>query len=83
MKVNSLPAIGEHLTANYYVDQAMSNSVDEPSLVRKSQENNIYNFNPTNINSSTLGTQVVFDKHVITNAYVDQLHSDNEGNKVI
>ena len=32
VKVNSKPAVGGHLTAKYYVDQAISNSVEEPTL---------------------------------------------------
>ena len=32
IKVNSMPAVGEHLTAKYYVDQAIFNSVEEFSL---------------------------------------------------
>ena len=34
IKVNSTPAVGEHLTAKNYVDYAISNSVDESSLLR-------------------------------------------------
>ena len=30
IKVNSFPSIPEHLTAKTYVDQALSNGVDEP-----------------------------------------------------
>ena len=33
-KVNSMPAVGEHLTAKYYVDNAISHSVDESSMLR-------------------------------------------------
>ena len=33
IKVNSAPAVPEHLTAKYYVHQAISNSVDEASLL--------------------------------------------------
>ena len=29
-----MPAVGEHLTAKYYVDQATCNSVDDSSLLR-------------------------------------------------
>ena len=32
-KVNSMPPVGEHLTAKYYVDHAISYSVDELSLL--------------------------------------------------
>ena len=34
IKVNSIPAVGEHLTAKYYVDHANSYSVDQLSLFR-------------------------------------------------
>ena len=34
IKVNSFPAILEHLAAKIYVDQAISYSVDESSLLR-------------------------------------------------
>ena len=29
-----MPAVGEHLTAKYYVDKAISDSIDESSLLR-------------------------------------------------
>ena len=34
VKVNSMPAVGEHLTAKYYVDNAISDRVNEQSLLR-------------------------------------------------
>ena len=34
LKSNGLPAIGEQLTPNYYVDVVVSNCVDESSLLR-------------------------------------------------
>ena len=34
VKVNSMPAVGEHLTAKYYVDKAISDGLDEQSLLR-------------------------------------------------
>ena len=57
-----------------YVD----NSIDESSLVRNNQDNNFSNNNLTNINSITLNTQAVNDNEVITKAYVDQFHQENE-----
>ena len=47
-------------------------------MVRNNQESAFHNFNLTKINSMTLNTQAVNDNHVITKAYVDQFHSDNE-----
>ena len=76
--MNSLRAVGEHLTAKYYVDNAISNSVDEPTLVRNNQDNDFNNFNLTNINSIALKTQAVNDNQVITKAYVDQFHQEIE-----
>ena len=57
-----------------YVD----NSIDEVSLVRNNKDNDFGNYNLTNINSITLTKQAVDDNEVITKAYVDQFHQDNE-----
>ncbi len=57
-----------------YVD----NSIDESSLVRNNQDNNFSNNNLTNINSITLNRQAENDNEVITKAYVDQFHQENE-----
>ena len=57
-----------------YVD----NAVDESSLVRNNQHNDFNNNNFTNIYSITLSTQAVNDNQVITKAYVDQFHQENE-----
>ena len=57
-----------------YVD----NAVDESSLVRNNQDNDFNNNNLTNRNSITLITQAVNDNQVITKAYVDQFHQENE-----
>ena len=57
-----------------YVD----NSIDESSLVRSNQDNDFGNYNLTNINSITLNKQAEDDNQVITKAYVDQFHQENE-----
>ena len=57
-----------------YVD----NSINESSLVRNNQDNDFNNNNLTNINSITLNTQAENDNEVITKAYVDQFHQENE-----
>ena len=74
IQVNQLPQTDSHLTAKLYVD----NSIDEPSLVRNNQENDFENNKLTNIKSITLNTQAVNDNQVITKAYVDQFHQENE-----
>ena len=48
------------------------------SVVRNNQDNDFNNNNLTNINSITLNKQAENDKEVITKAYVDQFHQENE-----
>ena len=60
--------------AKLYVD----NAIDEPSLVRNNQDNDCNNHNLPNTNSIIFKTQAENDKQVITKAYVDQLHLENE-----
>ena len=72
-----MPAVPEHLTAKYSVDQTLSNSVDEATLVSNNQDKDLNTFNLTNISSITLNTQAVNDNQVNTKAYVDQFHQEN------
>ena len=60
-------------TKNY-----IDNAIDEVSLVRKNKDNDFGNYNLTNINSITLNKQTENDNEVITKAYVDQFHQENE-----
>ena len=78
VKLNSEPADGEHLTAKYYVDNAFFDSVCEPILVGKNQDNDFNIYVLANINSIALNTQAVNDIQVITESYVDQYHQENE-----
>ena len=74
IQVNQRPQIDSHLTPMLYVD----NALDESSLVRNNQDKDFGNYNLTIINSITLNTQAVNDNQVITKAYVDQFHQENE-----
>ena len=47
-------------------------------LVGNIKENDFKKNNLTNINSITLNTKAVNDNQLITNAYVDQFHQENE-----
>ena len=60
-------------TKNYII-----NSIDEPSLVRNNKDNDFGNYNLTNMNSITLNKQAENDNEVITKAYVDEFHQENE-----
>ena len=52
--------------------------MDESSLVRNNQNNDFGIYNLTNINIITLNKQAENDNEVITKAFVDQFHQENE-----
>ena len=74
IQVNQWPQIDSHLTPKLHV----VTEIDQSSLVKNNQDNDFGNYNLTNINSITLNTQAVNDNQVITKAYVDQFHQENE-----
>ena len=74
IQVKKLPQIDSHLTAQLFVD----NAIEESSLVRNNQDKIFNNNNLTKVNSFTVNTQAVNDSEVITKAYVDQFHQENE-----
>ena len=57
-----------------YID----NAIDEVSLVRNNKDNDFGNYNLTNINIITLNKQAENANEVITKAYIDQFHQENE-----
>ena len=59
----------------------MDSAIDESLLVRNNQDNDFNNNNLTNINSITLNELAKNGNEVITKAYVDQFHNDNERNR--
>ena len=74
IQVNQWPQINSHLKPKLDVD----NAIDESTLVRNNKDNDFGNYNLTNINSITLNTEAVNNNQVITKAYVDQFHQENE-----
>ena len=74
IQVNQIHKKDSHLTAKLYV----YNAINEESLVRNTRNNDFHNYNLTNINSITLNNQAVNVNQVITKAYVDQFHRENE-----
>ena len=74
IQFNQLTQIDSHLTAKLYVD----NSINEPTSTRNIQVNDFNTYNLSNINSITLNKQAANDNEVITEAYVDQFHQENE-----
>ena len=62
------------MTAKLYVDT----QIDQQSVVRNNQDNEFGKYKLTNINSITLNKQAENDNEVVTKAYVDQFHQENE-----
>ena len=56
----------------------VDNKIDESSLVINNQDNDFNNHNLTNIKRITLNKQAKNNNEVITKAYVDQFHQENE-----
>ena len=81
VKVNSLPAAREHLTPKFYVDEAISHSVDELSLLRLDLEeklklkNQDYKF----LNSTLTSTKTITE--VPTESYVGSLHENSRNGR--
>ena len=71
------PSSIREVCSKNYVD----NSIDETSLIRNNKDNDFGNHNLTNKNSITLNKQAENDNEVLTKAYVDQFHNDNERNR--
>ena len=78
VKVNSMPAVGEHLTAKYYVDNAISNSINESSLLRldANEKLELDKQNSIILNSTLTDPMTIIE--IPTKAYIDSLHEENE-----
>ena len=74
VKVNSMPAVGEHLTAKYYVDKAISDGVNEHSLLRLDPDEKLAQ--DTIILNSTLSTPKTI-LEIPTKNYVDNKFNDS------
>ena len=73
VKVNSMPAVGEHLTAKYYVDNAISKAIDESSLLRLDPDEKLEQ--DSIILTSTLTTPKTI-LEIPTKIYVDNKFDD-------
>ena len=74
VKVNSMPAVGEHLTAKYYVDNAISKAIDESSLLR------LYTDEKLTQNTIILNSTLTSPKTIVelpTKNYVDNKFNDS------
>ena len=73
-----MPAVGEHLTAKYYVDNAISNSVDESSLLRLDANEKLELDKQDSIILNSTLTDPMTIIEIPTKAYIDSLHEENE-----
>ena len=81
IKVNRFPAFLEHLTAKNHVDNAISYSVDESSLLRLDPEGklNLDEQDSFFLNSTLTSPKVVID--LPTKNYVDSLHESSKNRR--
>ena len=73
-------ACSKNYVDNLFNDPSIvkNTEIDQSSLVRNNQDNDFGNYNLTNINSITLNKQAENDNEVITKAYADLFHQENE-----
>ena len=73
VKVNSMPAVGEHLTAKYYVDNAISKAIDESSLLRLDPDEKLEQ-DSIILNSTLSSPKTILE--IPTKNYVDNKFND-------
>ena len=73
VKINSLPYVQEHLTSKFYVDEAISHSMDEPSLLRSDPDEELELDEQDSIipNSTLTSLRTIIE--IPTKSYVDSL----------
>ena len=77
VKVNSMPAVREHLTPKYYVDNAISYWLDELSLLRldPGEQLKLDEEDSIILNSALTSPKTIIE--LATKSYVDSLHEIN------
>ena len=81
VEVNSMPAVGEHLTAKFYVDRAVFHSVNESSLLGLDPDEKLKRDEQDSIN---LNSTLTSPKRIIewpNKSYVDSLHKINRNRR--
>ena len=76
-----MPAVGEHLTAKYYVDDALFYSVDELSLLRlvPNEKLKLDEQNSIILNSTLTSPKTIIELPI--KSYVDSLHEINRNRR--
>ena len=78
IQVNQLPQIDSHLTAKLYVDIAISNSIDESSLLRLDPGEKLNLNEEDSIISNFTFTSPKTTIEIPTKSYIDSSHDENE-----
>ena len=81
VKVNSMPEVGEHLTAKYYDDNASSYRVDESSLLRLDPQEKLKLDEQDSIFRNSIWTSPKTIIELPTKSYVDSLHESNKNGR--
>ena len=77
-QVNQWPQTDSHLTAKLYIGVAISNNVDESSLLRLHLDENLKLDEQDSINLSSSLTSPKTIIEIPTESYIDSLHQENE-----
>ena len=79
--MTSYLAVGEHLTAKCYVEEIISNSVDESSLLRLDPDEKLKLVEQDSIilHSTLSSPKTILEKP--TNSYVDSLHENSRNRR--
>ena len=77
VRVKSMPAVGEHLTAKHYVDTAISYKGDESSLLRLDPQKKLKLNEQDSVILNFTFTSPKTIMELPTKSYVDSLHESN------
>ena len=82
IKISSMPAFGEHLRDEHYFDQAISNSVDEQTLLGldPNEKLKLVEQDSTILNSSLTSPKTIIE--IPIKAYVEYLTENNRNRRV-
>ena len=81
VKINSMSAVGGHLRANYYVDNAVFYSVDQSSLLRLDPDEKLKLDEQDSIILISFLTSPRTIRELPTKSYVDSLHESSRNKR--
>ena len=81
VKVNSLLAVGDHLTPKFYVDEAISHSVDESSMLKLHLKKKLKLDEQVSTNVNSTLTSPKTNIEIPNKPYVDSLHESSRNRR--